>query len=244
MSETDWLHADWPAIARVHTLITTRNGGVSQPPYASLNLGTHVDDSAESVSANRALLRAHLPAEPAWLNQVHGTQVLRAEQANHAPDADASFTRQSNTVCVIMTADCLPVLLCDRQGTVVGAAHAGWRGLCNGILEATIAAMGVEPGDLMAWMGPAIGPDAFEVGQEVRSAFMEHHSSSDSAFTPIGDNQYLADIYLLAKQRLHRAGVAAVYGGGRCTVIERDQFFSYRRDRRTGRMASLIWLEP
>jgi len=244
MSESDWLHADWPAIARVHTLITTRNGGVSQPPYASLNLGTHVEDNAENVSANRALLRAHLPAEPAWLNQVHGTQVLAAEQVNNAPDADASFTRQSNTVCVIMTADCLPVLLCDRQGTVVGAAHAGWRGLCNGVLEATIIAMGAEPGDLMAWMGPAIGPDAFEVGKEVRSAFMEHNPASDSAFTPIGDDKYLADIYLLARQRLQNAGVAAVYGGGRCTVIERDQFFSYRRDRHTGRMASLIWLEP
>lgn len=243
MSETDWLHADWPAAARVRTLVTTRQGGVSAAPYASLNLGTHVGDDPQLVAENRALLRQQLPAEPAWLSQTHSTLVLEASQVSAAPEADASFTRQDNTVCVVMTADCLPVLLCDRQGSVVAAAHAGWRGLCDGILEASIDSMQTDPAELMAWMGPAIGPDAFEVGAEVRAAFMAHDPASDAAFSPIGDDKYLADIYLLARQRLQAAGVSAIYGGGRCTVIERDRFFSYRRDGRTGRMASLIWLE-
>jgi YfiH family protein len=239
----DWIQADWPAPPRVRTLITTRNGGVSAPPYASLNLGTHVEDDPARVAENRALLRSHLPAEPVWLNQVHGIAVCRADTASGVPDADASVTRQAETVCSIMTADCLPVLLCDGTGSVVAAAHAGWRGLCNGVLEATIAAMDTDPTGLMAWMGPAIGPDAFEVGAEVRAAFIAHNPASDAAFSPIGDDKYLADIYLLASLRLQAAGIRSIHGGGRCTVIERDQFFSYRRDGRTGRMASLIWLE-
>lgn len=243
MSATDWLTAGWPAPTRVRTLITTRNGGVSQPPYASLNLGTHVGDDAQHVADNRALLRAQLPAEPAWLNQIHSTIVLDAATVQHTPDADASYTRARDTVCVVMTADCLPVLLCDRSGSVVAAAHAGWRGLCSGVLERTIAAMGVPGGELMAWMGPAIGPDAFEVGAEVRAAFAAHDPAASNAFTPIGDNKFLADIYQLARQRLQAAGVGAVYGGDLCTVIDRQRFFSYRRDGRTGRMASLIWLE-
>jgi YfiH family protein len=239
----DWLQADWPANSRVRTLVTTRNGGVSPAPYASLNLGTHVADDPARVAENRALLRSQLPAEPVWLNQVHGIAVCRADTASGVVDADASVTRQSQTVCAIMTADCLPVLLCDRQSSVVAAAHAGWRGLCNGVLEATISAMDAPAADLLAWMGPAIGPDAFEVGAEVRAAFMAHDPASGSAFSPIGDDKYLADIYQLARQRLQAAGVSSIHGGGLCTVIERDRFFSYRRDGRTGRMASLIWLE-
>lgn len=237
------LSADWPAPPRVRTLATTRRGGVSAAPYASLNLGTHVGDDPARVADNRALLRELLPAEPAWLNQVHGTRVVDAAAAGDTPDADASVARDAGAVCVVMTADCLPVLLCDRAGTVVAAAHAGWRGLCDGVLEATVAAMGVAPGELLAWMGPAIGPDAFEVGAEVRAAFVARDPSADAAFAPIGDGKYLADLYALGRQRLAAAGVGAVTGGDHCTVIERDLFFSYRRDRQTGRMASLIWLE-
>ncbi|XLM22191.1 peptidoglycan editing factor PgeF, partial [Chromobacterium piscinae] len=171
MPAKDWISADWPAPARVRTLITTRNGGVSQPPYASLNLGAHVGDAPEAVAANRALLRDELPAEPAWLNQVHGVAVADAAAIGaNAPDADASFARAPGAVCAVMTADCLPVLLCDEQGQTVAAAHAGWRGLCDGVIEATVAAMALPPSDLMAWLGPAIGPDAFEVGAEVRQA--------------------------------------------------------------------------
>lgn len=243
MSVTDGFSADWPAPARVRTLITTRSGGVSARPYDSLNLALHVGDDPAHVAGNRALLRQALPGEPVWLNQTHGIEVIDAGVASGTPDADASFARTAGCVCVVMTADCLPVLLTDRQGSVVAAAHAGWRGLCNGVLEATIAAMGSAPGEIMAWMGPAIGPDAFEVGAEVRQAFMAHDPASQAGFAPIGDDKYLADIYLLARQRLAAAGVGAVYGGKYCTVIERDRFFSYRREHQTGRMASLIWLE-
>ncbi|OWY40311.1 hypothetical protein CEK28_06215 [Xenophilus sp. AP218F] len=238
------LLADWPAPARVRTLIATRAGGVSQPPYASLNLGLHVGDAPQDVAANRALLRERLPAEPAWLNQVHGVAVVDAASVGDAPpDADASFARAPGAVCAAMTADCLPVLLCDEDGSVVAAAHAGWRGLCDGVIEATVAAMGAEPRRLLAWLGPAIGPDAFEVGPEVRAAFMARDPAAAAAFSPIDDGKYLADIYLLARQRLAAQGVERVYGGDFCTVIDRARFFSYRRDGVTGRMASLIWLQ-
>jgi len=243
MSGNNGFKADWAAHPRVHTRITTRTGGASIAPYDSFNLGQHVGDAPEHVEANRALLRAQLPAEPVWLNQVHGTAVVEADKVNSPPDADASVTRRSETVCAVMTADCLPVLLADRQGTVVAAAHAGWRGLCHGVIEATLASMGVAPGEVMAWLGPAIGPDAFEVGAEVRQAFIDGNAADAAAFTPIGDDKHLADIYHLARLRLHRAGVSDISGGDFCTVIERDKFFSYRRDGVTGRMASLIWLQ-
>ncbi|MCG9116127.1 peptidoglycan editing factor PgeF [Laribacter hongkongensis] len=238
------LTAGWPAPARVRTLITTRDGGVSLAPYASLNLGQHVGDDPAAVAENRARLRACLPAEPFWLNQVHGIGVQEAcaDAPDVPPDADAGFTRQPGVVCAVMTADCLPVLLTDRSGSVVAAAHAGWRGLCNGIIEATIARMAVPANDILAWLGPAIGPDAFEVGPEVRAAFMAHDPTAASAFTAIPDGKYLADIYLLARQRLNACGVTEVHGGDACTVTERERYFSYRRDGRTGRMASLIWL--
>ncbi|MCG9105850.1 peptidoglycan editing factor PgeF [Laribacter hongkongensis] len=238
------LTAGWPAPARVRTLITTRDGGVSLAPYASLNLGQHVGDDPAAVAENRARLRACLPAEPFWLNQVHGIGVQEAcaDAPDVPPDADAGFTRQPGVVCAVMTADCLPVLLTDRSGCVVAAAHAGWRGLCNGIIEATIARMAVPANDILAWLGPAIGPDAFEVGPEVRTAFMAHDPTAASAFAAIPDAKYLADIYLLARQRLNACGVTEVHGGDACTVTERERYFSYRRDGRTGRMASLIWL--
>ena len=238
------LTAGWPAPARVRTLVTTHDGGVSLAPYASLNLGQHVGDDPAAVAENRARLRACLPAEPFWLNQVHGIGVQEAcaDAPDVPPDADAGFTRQPGVVCAVMTADCLPVLLTDRSGSVVAAAHAGWRGLCNGIIEATIARMAVPANDILAWLGPAIGPDAFEVGPEVRAAFMAHDPTAASAFAAIPDGKYLADIYLLARQRLNACGVTEVHGGDACTVTERERYFSYRRDGRTGRMASLIWL--
>ncbi len=238
------LTADWPAPARVRTLVTTRDGGISLAPYASLNLGQHVGDDPAAVAENRARLRACLPAEPFWLNQVHGIGVQETctDAPDVPPDADAGFTRQPGVVCAVMTADCLPVLMTDRSGSVVAAAHAGWRGLCNGIIEATIARMAVPASDILAWLGPAIGPDAFEVGPEVRGAFMAHDLAAASAFAAIPDGKYLADIYLLARQRLNACGVTEVHGGDACTVTERERYFSYRRDGRTGRMASLIWL--
>ena len=238
-----WIVPDWPAPAGVRALSTTRAGGVSVAPYDSLNLGTHVGDDAENVTANRAQVRRIVPSEPAWLNQVHGTVVVDAASVAGVPDADASVSRTPGAVCVVMTADCLPVLLCDRAGTVVGAAHAGWRGLHGGVIEATVAAMQVAPADVIAWLGPAIGPTAFEVGDEVRAAFVAVDAIADAAFKPAGQpGKWLADIYLLARQRLAALGVTAVYGGDCCTVSESRRFFSYRRDGVTGRMASLVWL--
>ncbi|WP_153161436.1 peptidoglycan editing factor PgeF [Zoogloea sp. 1C4] len=238
-----WIVPDWPAPAGVRALSTTRAGGVSVAPYDSLNLGTHVGDDPANVAANRAQVRRIVPSEPAWLNQVHGTAVVDAAAVDGVPDADASVSRTPGAVCVVMTADCLPVLLCDRAGSVVGAAHAGWRGLHGGVIEATVAAMQVAPADVIAWLGPAIGPTAFEVGDEVRAAFVATDAIADAAFKPAGQpGKWLADIYLLARQRLAALGVTAVYGGDCCTVSESRRFFSYRRDGVTGRMASLVWL--
>jgi YfiH family protein len=235
---------DWPAPARVRAWQTIRAGGVSPAPYDSLNLGDHVGDRPENVQANRASLLSRVPAVPCWLNQVHGSAVVDADQARGIPEADAAVARQAGTVCAIMTADCLPVLLCDRQGRVVGAAHGGWRSLAGGILENTVAAMQVAPGELMAWLGPAIGPDAFQVGPEVRDIFRQHDPAADSAFKADGSGKYLADIYRLARQRLQALGVKDIYGGNCCTVSQSDRFFSYRRDGVCGRMATLIWLAP
>ncbi|WP_028536571.1 peptidoglycan editing factor PgeF [Paludibacterium yongneupense] len=243
MSAIEAFQADWPAPARVRTLITTRAGGVSAAPYASLNLGDHVGDDPLCVAANRARLAERLPAPPLWLKQTHGTTVADADLDHEsAPDADGVVARRAGRVCAIMTADCLPLLLCDRSGSIVAGAHAGWRGLCEGVIEATVAAMERPTGEIMVWLGPAIGPDAFEVGAEVRAAFVERDPACAVAFTAIGADKYLADIYRLARLRLAALGIEAVWGGDSCTVIERNRFFSYRRDGRTGRMASLIWL--
>lgn len=238
------LQPDWPAPPGVFSLMTTREGGVSGPPWAGFNLGDHVGDAPARVAENRARLRHQLPAEPSWLKQIHSSTVVEA--GSDLNEADAVFTRQTGSVCAVLTADCLPVLFCDRAGSVVAAAHAGWRGLVNGVLEATVAAMQVPPGDVLAWMGAAIGPQAFEVGDEVRQAFMTQHPEAAMAFEPHPSGvpgKWLADIYQLARIRLNHAGVRAIYGGGHCTFTESGTFFSYRRDGVTGRMASLIWLE-
>jgi YfiH family protein len=236
----------WSAPPGVHALQTTRLGGFSRSPYDCLNLGLHVGDDLLAVAANRHVLNSLLPCEPVWLEQVHGTEVVQAESAGCRPLADACITRQKNAVCVVMTADCLPLLLCDQAGSVVGAAHAGWRGLAHGVIEATVAAMGESGEYLMAWLGPAIGPQAFEVGGEVREAFLHHDPASAAAFTPShltgGGGKFLADIYQLARLRLQALGLTQIYGGGFCTYGDQERFFSYRRDGRTGRMATMIWM--
>ena len=238
-----WIVPDWPAPPRVRSLLTTRHGGVSRGAFASLNLGDHVGDDPLSVAENRRRLASRLGTRPVWLNQVHGTLALDAGQVLSVlrPEADASFARQPDVACAVMTADCLPVLLCDKTGSVVAAAHAGWRGLLAGILERTVAAMACPGDELLVYLGPAIGPQAFEVGDEVRAAFVAANAQDDIAFKP-QDSKWLADIYLLARRRLARLGVDAVFGGDCCTVKEPERFFSYRRDGLTGRMASMIWL--
>ena len=239
----DWLTPDWPAPANVRARVTTRHGGVSCGPYASMNLALHVGDDAAAVAQNRARLRCALPAEPCWLDQVHGIDVVEADSVRGVPQADASVTRSGGVVLAVMTADCLPVLLADRAGSVVGIAHAGWRGLVGGVIESTITRMQVAPGELIAWLGPAIGPDAFEVGAEVREAAIAAHADAAQAFVACGADKWLADIFALARLRLARAGVRQVAGGGQCTVRDGENFFSYRRDRITGRMAALLWIE-
>jgi purine-nucleoside/S-methyl-5'-thioadenosine phosphorylase / adenosine deaminase len=241
----NWLQADWPAPANVHTASTLRSGGVSAPPFDTLNLGTHVGDVAEAVRENRQRLRQalHLPAEPCWLEQVHGTAVVEAGMWSVPPKADACIARGSGQVCVVMTADCLPVLFCSRDGDRVAAAHAGWRGLVGGVLESTVSSLGLPGSALLAWLGPAIGPQEFEVGDEVRIAFTARDAAAAQAFRPSHRaGHWLADLYLLARQDLARLGVTAVYGGGACTVRDTARFFSYRRDGQCGRMASLIWM--
>ena len=237
----DWLRPDWPAPPRVRALMTTRAGGVSQPPYDSFNPAAHVGDDPMAVEANRRLLVAHLPSPPLWLNQVHGCGVAVFGQAGQ-PEADAAVARAPGQVCAVLTADCLPVLFCEASGTAVAAAHAGWRGLAAGVLERTVEAMGGTPSRILAWMGAAIGPQAFEVGPEVRDAFVALHPEAMAAFRPSQGDRLLADIYALARLRLAAAGVEQVYGGGLCTHSDAQRFYSYRRDGKTGRMASLIWL--
>lgn len=237
---------EWPAPSRVRSAVTTRLGGVSATPYDSLNLGDHVGDRPGAVADNRALLRTATPAEPFWLRQVHGIRCLDLDTCRiDDREADASVTRRPATVCAILTADCLPVLFCDEAGSVVAAAHAGWRGLLDGVLENTVAAMRVGPRQLLAWLGPAIGPQAFEVGDEVRTAFIAHNPRAALAFRPHAERpgKWWCDIYALAWQRLHAIGLERVYGGGLCTVSDPKRFYSYRRDGVTGRMASLIWLD-
>ena len=247
-----FIEPDWPAPANVFALSTTRQGGSSRPPFESFNLAHHVADDAASVVANRELLALALPAEARlqWLNQVHGVNVVQAGQGDSCPEADGSWSKQVGTACAVMTADCLPVLFCSRSGDRVAAAHAGWRGLLSGVLEATVEALAAPPGELLAWMGPAIGPGAFEVGAEVRDAFLSAQGVDQQAiehcFQPSAGRagHYLADLYALARIRLNAAGITAVYGGDYCTFSDSQQFFSYRRDGQTGRMASLVMLRP
>jgi len=237
------LRPDWPAPERVGALMSTRAGGVSSGMYAALNLGDHVGDLAEAVAANRQRLGALMPATPRWLNQVHGIKVVDVARVANGHEADAAICREPGVACAVMTADCLPVLFCNRAGTVVAAAHAGWRGLCHGVIEATVAAMDDAPADIMVWLGAAIGPNAFEVGDEVRAAFIAADPEAVRAFMPgrMG-GKWMADLYTLARQRLARAGVQRVFGGDCCTYTDSARFFSYRRDGKTGRMAAVIWL--
>lgn len=231
----------WPVPNNVKAIQTTRTGGVSLPPYNQLNLASHVKDNAVHVAHNRQLLSGFVPTEPVWLNQVHGTDVIDAGLASCTENADASFTTNNNVVCVTMTADCLPILMSDKSGTVVASLHAGWRSLCDGIIECTAEKMAAANGELIAWLGPAIGPEAFEVGDEVRAQFIEQDNQAAIAFKPIGD-KWLGNLYLIAQQRLKSLGVTAIYGKPLCTYSNSDRFFSYRRDGDTGRMATMIWL--
>lgn len=243
----DFITPNWPAPKHVKALQTTRTGGVSTVPYASLNLGAHVNDDPIAVAKNRQLLSPYLPSEPVWVNQVHGIAVIDAATSGCLENADAAFTNKPNVVCVTMTADCLPVLLCDKKGSVVAAVHAGWRGLCDGVIEAAITKMQVPASEILAWLGPAIGPDAFEVGDDVREQFIAKDSQAALAFKPRGD-KWLCNMYLIAKQRLNAQGVTGIYGAGVnedfCTYTDEARFFSFRRDNATGRMATMIWLEP
>lgn len=277
-----WITPDWPTPPGVKALSTLRGGGASEAPYQSLNLGDHVGDAPAAVAANRRALRAAaaLPAEPDWLVQVHGARIRNLDEpgartsspegapvdtaaVTTASGHDGAVTRTPGRICAILTADCLPVLLAAEDGSAVGAAHAGWRGLAGGVIEAAVHALGVPPPALLAWLGPAIGPGAFEVGPEVREAFLAaaegaagagvagpgtagkgaHAASVAAAFAPNACGRFLADLYQLARLRLERLGITRIYGGGACTFTESAQYFSHRRDGRTGRQATLIWRE-
>jgi len=249
----DWIVPAWDAPPNALALSTSRNGGVAVGARASLDIGAALptqDDQLAAVLENRRRLAQFLPSPAVWLSQVHATHVVQVDRDNvtellaSPPTADAAVTRAHGVVLGVRTADCLPVLFADRGGIVVGAAHAGWRGLAAGVLEATLQAMNAPPREIVAWLGPAIGPQMFEVGRDVFDAFCEGDSGAASCFTPHGDGKWLADLYGLAKFRLGRAGVTEVAGGGHCTMTERERFFSWRRDKGPGRMATLIWLAP
>lgn len=245
---SDWLHPDWPAPASVQAVVTTRSGGVSEPPWDSFNLALHVGDESAAVMANRERLQQRMGYQQPvqWLEQVHGTHCHVVSAAGGAVKADAAYTRQPGLPVAVMTADCLSVFFCDRHGREVAVAHAGWRGLCAGVLEATIGCFETPAEALLAWLGPAIGPEAFQVGPEVREAFLQampgQIAAARQAFRDDGRGRFLADIGQLARLRLAACGVSSIYGGGLCTVRDGRRFFSYRRDGVTGRMASVIVL--
>ncbi|HET9445527.1 MAG TPA: peptidoglycan editing factor PgeF [Steroidobacteraceae bacterium] len=245
MTGLDLIEADWPAPPNVRAVATTRAGGVSVGEFASLNLGSHVGDDAQAVSENRLRLRTalELPRDPAWLNQVHGNVVVEAAAHDAPPTADASFSRSPGQACVVLTADCLPVLLCDRDGTRVAAAHAGWRGLVGGVVETALRAMAVPSSRVIAWLGPAIEKDMFEVGPEVREQFVERSADNARSFVQNARGRWQADLYDLARRELARLGVAQVFGGGFRCYADRDRFYSFRRDGKTGRMATLVWMK-
>ena len=248
-----WIVPDWAAPANVRALITTRAGGVSRGLFGAgagggMNIGLKSGDDIEDVQSNRARLRAVLPNEPCWLHQVHGATVARIDEAEAPAMADAAISLQPGCVCAVSIADCLPVLFADRDGQAVGAAHAGWRGLAAGVLQNTAgemrAMLGKAGAELIAYLGPAIGPAHFEVGAEVLTAMSERLPQAGRAFAPIGQGKYLADLFALARQALEQAGIEQIFGGGVCTYSDATRFYSYRRDRVTGRHAALIWLEP
>lgn len=237
--ERQFIVPDWPAPPSVHALSTTRRGGIGCGVYRSFNLAAHVGDDPSVVAANRSLLGTHLPVAPVWLAQVHG---VRCVDAASGGEADASVSH-GGRACAVLTADCLPLLFCNDAGTVVAAAHAGWRGLAAGVIESTVAAMQLPGRELLVWLGPAIGPQAFEVGADVRTAFLSDDAGADAAFVAHGEGKWLCDLYALARRRLARLGVMRVFGGDFCTFSDAQRFFSYRRDGVTGRMATLIWIE-
>ncbi len=235
--------ADWPAPARVKAWVSVRDGGISRAPYSTLNLGTHVGDEPNAVAENRRRLAAEigLPGEPNWLTQVHGRRVVDLDKPWSGP-ADGAVTGTAGVVCAVLTADCLPVLLADRSGGRVGIAHAGWRGLAAGVLEAAVAAIKTPPAELLAWFGPAIGQSAYEVGDDVLTSFIQADADAAAAFEPNERGRWQADLYALARMRLQRLGVTSIHGGGSCTFSEPERFFSHRREAPCGRIASLIWL--
>jgi YfiH family protein len=239
-----WIEPDWPAPANVRAVSTLRCGGVSLKPFDTLNLATHVGDDSTAVKQNRSRLSRllQLPQEPCWLQQVHGAQVIAAGSFHEPPIADASTTSDVGKVCVVMTADCLPVLLCSRNGDRVAAAHGGWRGLAAGVLATTVRAMNVLPAQLFAWLGPAIGCQSFEVGDEVREAFLARNAANSNCFYRNNNQRWQADLYSLARNELRQLGVSDIFSEPACTVTDASHFFSYRRDGQTGRMASMIWL--
>ena len=241
----EWIVPAWPAAPRVRVFSTTRAGGVSEGEYGTLNLGLSGGDDPARVARNRARVRQHLPAEPRWMKQVHGTAVADLDRLDPGavPEADAAAVSQPGVVAVVLTADCLPVVLARADGSRVAVAHAGWRGLSAGILEATVAALGADPAGALAWLGPAIGPEVFEVGPEVREAFLDADGGAAEAFVALGSGKYLADLYALARRRLARAGLERVHGGGRCTLTEAAAFFSYRRAKASGRQGTFAWIE-
>lgn len=241
-----FIQPNWPAPPRIKAFTTTRQGGKSLPPYESFNLGFDTSDPVETVRANRQHLtqQLHLPSEPIWLKQIHGNTVVEALPANLRQEADASFTGKPGTVCAVMTADCLPLLLCDQKGSQVAAIHAGWRGLAKGIIDSTVKSLALNNSELLAWLGPAIGPQKFEVGKDVYDCFLALAPHNKAAFTPLTASTWLANIYDLARLQLQALGVSKIYGGNYCTFSETANFFSYRRDQgQTGRMATLIWIE-
>jgi len=240
-----WIRPDWPAPPHVRAFATTRAGGVSEGEFASLNLGGKGGDDPARIERNREILREHLPERPQWLVQVHGAASVRLESLPPAtaPRADGAVTSRPGRVCAILTADCMPLLLCAEDGSAVGAVHAGWRGLAAGVIESGVAALGVDPARVLAWMGPTIGPAAYEVGPEVREAFLAADPGAGEAFAAHRPGKFLADLYALARRRLARTGVTSVHGGGFCTFTERDRFFSYRRTPASGRMGTFAWIQ-
>jgi YfiH family protein len=241
-----YISPDWPAPPNVHAAATLRTGGVSRAPFDELNLAKHVGDSGESVIENRRLLKAalQLPSEPYWLDQAHTDKVVEARVLSLSPpNADASVAMKAGVVCAVMTADCLPILLCSRDGSRVAAAHAGWKGLAAGILENTVGALGLPGTEVMAWLGPAISQPSFEVGDDVRIAFLAKDAGASSGFIANERGRWQCDLYALARLNLSALGVREIYGGGYCTYSESERFFSYRRDGQCGRMSTLVWLE-
>ena len=241
---SNFISPSWSAPSHIKAYCTTRKNGVSEGPYAEFNLGFHRGDNKESVQKNREQLKktCQLAAEPLWLKQTHSNLVINADAYYENIDSDGCYTNKKNQACVVMTADCLPILLCNRQGTEIAAIHAGWRGLANGIIEVGLNHFQSSPHEIMAWFGPAIGPHYFEVGEEVRDAFIQHDPDAAQAFK-VKEKKWLANLYELARLRLNKKGVTQIYGGDMCTFSDSKRFYSYRRDgQNSGRLATLIWM--